>query len=127
MSHVALVVEDERALSNAIKIKLEKNDFKVFNTTNATEAFELLEKHPEIEVIWLDHYLIGSESGLDLVVKIKQDEKYNKLPIFVVSNTAGGDKIKSYLQLGINKFYTKSDFRLEDIITDINNALRKKE
>lgn len=127
MAHTALVVEDERALSNAIKIKLEKNGFTVFNTTNAAEALDLLEKHTEIEVIWLDHYLIGSESGLDLVVKLKQNEKYNKIPVFVVSNTAGGDKIKSYLQLGINKFYTKSDFRLDEIIEDINNALGKKE
>jgi hypothetical protein len=46
------------------------------------------------------------------------------VPIFVVSNTASADKVQSYLQLGVNKYYTKADYRLDDIIKDIKTFLK---
>jgi DNA-binding response OmpR family regulator len=121
-----LVVEDEKSLLDAIEIKLTKNGFTVIKARSYNEAIESLETN-EIDAIWLDHYLLGKESGLDIVTKIKsQDSKWKNIPVFVVSNTATSEKVQSYIHFGVEKYFVKSNFRLEEIICDINNCLKEK-
>ncbi|MFA5051251.1 MAG: response regulator [Patescibacteria group bacterium] len=121
---IVLVIEDEQPLLEAIRIKLEKCDFEVVTARTVQQALNYLEDIKTVDAIWLDHYLIGGDSGLDFLVKIKNgDANLKKIPVFVVSNTATSDKVQSYLQLGIEKYYIKSDYRLDQIIEDIKKNL----
>lgn len=114
-----LVVEDERPLLEAIQAKLEKSNFAVVTARSVEQAMEYLVEI-NIDAIWLDHYLLGKEDGLDLVAKMKGSEgKWKAIPIFVVSNTATADKVQAYIQFGINKYYIKSEKRLDAIIEDV--------
>lgn len=116
-----LVVEDELSLQKAIKIKLELKGFQVFTAISVAEALVQLEKNKKIDFIWLDHYLIGEKNGLDFVAQLKLNKNTKKIPIFVVSNTVSNDKIGSYLSLGVNKYFTKANHSLADIIEDMQN------
>jgi len=79
-----------------------------------------LEDIGNIDAIWLDHYLLGKETGLDFVAKIKaQDGKWKNIPIFVVSNTASSSNVHSYMRLGVSKYYVKAEHRLDEIINEI--------
>jgi CheY-like chemotaxis protein len=118
-----LVVEDEIALQNIIKDKLINSGFSV-ETVNSVEAALDVVRKTRIDAIWLDHYLNGELSGLDLVVGLKNDEKYKSIPIFVVSNTASPDKLKNYIGLGVDKYYIKSDATLSDIVKDISERIK---
>lgn len=123
---VVLVVEDERPLLEAIRIKLENSGFEVVTARSVEQAINHLEDVDRIDAIWLDHYLLGKENGLDFVAKCKADEaKCVNIPIFVVSNTASSDKVQAYMQLGVNKYYVKAEKRLDDIISDMNAELLK--
>ena len=138
-----LVIEDERPLLEAIKIKLEKSGFGViaarsveqaFNTKAKIEkngfgiitiqsieqALDYLDDLEQVDAIWLDHELLGKEDGLDFVTKFKANGgRWNKIPIFVVSNMTNPSKVQSYVSLGVTKYYVKVDHRLEEIIKDI--------
>lgn len=121
-----LVVEDERALSEAIKTKLILNGFEAVTARSVDSALNFLKDEVKIDAIWLDHYLMGDKDGLDLVCAVKEEgSKWRNIPIYVVSNTASADKVNTYIKLGVEKYYTKSDFRLEKIISDIKNTLEK--
>ncbi len=123
-----LVVEDEKPLLGAIRISLEKHGFNVITARNVDKAKERLLEASEVNAIWIDHYLLGKESGLDFVFWCKEKtEEHNKIPIFLVSNTASSDKIKTYLAFGINKYYIKAEKRLDDIIGEIKDFLEKEE
>jgi CheY-like chemotaxis protein len=124
-NRIVLVLEDEVPLQNAIKLKLGKNGFDVVTARNVKQALNHLVDIVKVDLIWVDHYLLGNETGLDFVIKLKNDKKWKSIPIIAVSNTASSDKIKSYLALGVNKYYAKSDFRLDEIITDIDKILKK--
>lgn len=125
--HVILVVEDEVPLQNAIRTKLELNNFSVVTARSVDQALKHLADVDDIEAIWLDHYLLGKENGLNFLSKLKSDgAKWKNIPVFVVSNTASEDKVASYLQLGANKYYTKADYRLDQIIADIKTHLEQK-
>lgn len=117
-----LVVEDERPLAEAVKAKLEKEGFSVVLAVSFKQAADCL-SDVRVDGIWLDHYLLGEEDGLDLVAKVKENESWKNIPIFVVSNTASEDKVSSYLKLGVEKYFIKSDFRLDQIISDIKKTL----
>jgi DNA-binding response OmpR family regulator len=121
-----LVLEDEKPLLNAITKKLETHGFNVLSARSVGQATEYLEDTDigHIDVIWLDHYLLGERNGLDLVAFVKNDKsKWKNIPIFVVSNTATPDKVKSYLELGVNKYHTKADVRLDTVIKEIQTIL----
>ncbi|MFA6525270.1 MAG: response regulator [Patescibacteria group bacterium] len=122
-----LVLEDEIPLQNAINSKLKSNGFNVITARRVINGIDILENEENVDAIWLDHYLLGKEDGLDFVTKIKNDIRWKSIPIFVVSNTASDHKLRAYLQLGVNKYYTKADNKLEDIIGDINISINKKE
>ena len=123
-SYTILVVEDERPLLEAIKIKLEAHGIETVTCRSVVQALSYLEDIHTIHAIWLDHYLIGKESGLDLVSQIKKESsQYRSVPIFVVSNTASNEKVSAYMQFGIEKYYVKSNYRLDDIVLDIKEKL----
>jgi len=118
-----LVVEDEKPLMDAVKKKLELCGFYVVTARDVAQAMSYLEDLERVDLVWLDHYLLGKENGLDLVIKMKADDsKWKNIHIFVVSNTATPDKVQSYLHLGVDKYFTKADYRLDDIIKDINKV-----
>ena len=119
-----LVIEDERPLVEAIKTKLENNSFEVVTARTVEQALNYLEDLKQVDAIWLDHYLLGKEDGLDFVAKLKShDGKWKQIPIFVVSNTASADKVQSYIRLGISKYYVKAEHRLDGIINEIKSFL----
>lgn len=119
-----LVIEDELPLSEAIKTKLENNGFAVVTARTVEQALNYLRDLKHIDAIWLDHYLLGKEDGLDFVTKLKaHDGSWNKIPIFVVSNTASPDEVQKYIRLGITKYYVKAEYRLDEMISEIKSSL----
>jgi CheY-like chemotaxis protein len=114
-----MVVEDESELLDLIRRKLETNGFATLGAKTVPEALEMFEQN-KVDALWLDHYLLGKKNGFDLVVELKSHENiWGKVPVFVVSNTAGPEEIQSYIQLGVNKYYVKSNATLGQIIEDV--------
>lgn len=123
-----LVVEDEKPLQTAVVTKLNHVGFDAFGVRSVDEAIEALDAHPQVRAIWLDHYLFGKKSGLDLVETLKKEgSKWKSLPIFVVSNTASPDKVQRYLQLGVDEYFVKATNRLDEIIKDVQTVLENEE
>jgi DNA-binding response OmpR family regulator len=113
-----------RSVDQVFNAMLDKNGLGVIAVTNIKQALEYLENLEQIDAIWLDHNLIGKENGIDFVKKFKANGgRWNKIPIFVISNTESSETIKSYVNLGVSKYYVKSNHRLDEIINDINSSL----
>ena len=121
--YTLLVVEDELPLQAAIRLKLENHGLNVVTARTVAQASEYLHEINPIDAIWLDHYLIGAGSGLDFVAQVRTIPAYAHIPIFVVSNSIDQEKITSYLQLGVSHYYTKTECRLIDIVTNIREYL----
>jgi len=118
-----LVIEDEIALQSAISDKLKREGYEPVLARTKSDGITALENNRHINMIWLDHYLFGQEDGLDFLNELRHNKNWQDIPIFVVSNTASKDKVNTYLALGIQKYYTKADSQLEQIVRDITNYL----
>ncbi len=123
---IILVIEDEQPLLEAIKLKLEKNGFVVTSSRSCQQALGYLKDLERIDAIWLDHYLLGKEDGIDFVTQVKNhSEQWKKIPIFVISNTASPENVQSYIKLGISKYFVKTENQLDNIVTEIKSILEK--
>jgi two-component system response regulator VicR len=121
---IILVIEDEKPLLEAIDIKLKKNGFEVVTARTVEQGKSYVTDLNQVDAIWLDHYLMGKEDGLDFVAWCKKEgNKCRAVPIFVVSNTASPDKVASYMSLGINDYYIKANYRLDQIIEAISQKI----
>lgn len=119
-----LVVEDNQSLLMAIKGKIQRNGLNVLTARTVEQALNHLSNSPRVSAIWLDHYLLGEENGIDFVMKIKEaNSVWRNIPVFVVSNTVGPDKVEIYMRLGAVRYYTKAEKRLEEIIDDIKTYI----
>lgn len=115
-----LVIEDERPLVHIIETKLEKAGFDVVSARTIDQGLGYIEDIPTIDAVWLDHYLLGEKTGLDFIAKLKAPgSKWVHVPIFVVSNTASEGNLRSYIRLGVSKYFVKAEHRLEEITKDI--------
>jgi DNA-binding response OmpR family regulator len=120
MSHVnkILVIEDEKSLSSIICKKLEIMGVSSSSAGSVEQAEELLKSDGPFDAIWLDHYLLGAKDGLDFVHDLKKTD-HKDTPVYVVSNSSSDEKLSTYMRLGIQKYYIKSDHGIEEIANDI--------
>lgn len=125
MKQTVLLVEDDASLINAVRIKLKKSGFEVISAKTAVDALKCIRGATPIDVIWLDHYLLGPGTGLEVLEETKSSSEYKHIPAFIVSNTASPEKRRAYLRLGATQFYIKAENRLEEIIADIQDCLTK--
>lgn len=124
---IVLVIEDERPLIEAIKIKLESGGFEVVTATSPRQGINMLRDISHIDAVWLDHYLSVDESGIDFLTEMKKNDDWKHIPVFAVTNTASAENKYSYLELGVAKYYVKADIRLEDIVNDIREFFKKED
>ncbi len=121
-----LILEDERQLAKAVREAFTERGFDPVIVSTVEDGLKELKNLKHVDVIWLDHYLLGTGNGLDFVVELKNHPEWREIPIFVVSNTASSTNIRSYIQLGVSNYYTKADYDIHQIINDIEYALSQK-
>lgn len=118
-----LILEDERQLAKALKEVFQQRGFNPIIVATVEEGLKELKNLGMVDVVWLDHYLLGAGNGLDFVVELKNHKEWRNIPIFVVSNDSTSMNIRSYIQLGVSNYYTKADYDISQIITDIEYSL----
>lgn len=119
-----LVIEDENLLLQAIAKKLNLCGLNPVSATSGEQAIDYLKNLPELpDVIWLDYHLKGMD-GLTFLKEIKNNSKWKKIPVVVVSNSASPDKVHNMLALGANKYLLKAEYRLDQIIETVKEFVQ---
>lgn len=118
---VVLLVEDEPALAEAIKLKLEKQGVEVWHVISGDDALKLLEtKRPNL--VWLDILLPG-KNGLEVLRIIRDSAQLKDLPVVIVSVSAGGEKIKQAFSMNVLDYIVKSEYKIDEIVQKIVNMI----
>ena len=125
IDYAILLIEDEMPLARAIQAKLQSNGFDTVSARTVEQALDYIKDDVFIEAVWLDHFLLGHKTGIDFLSAIKNNAKFKDIPIFVVANTGGPETQHSYLQLGVTKYYVKSNHQLSEIVEEIVKVIKK--
>ena len=102
------------------KDKLEKSGYAVDYAVTSASAMALLLKK-KYGLILLDIMLPGGENGFDLLEKLKKDERFKMIPVIVVTNLDGQEKIAR--DIGASDCLVKSNISLETLLDKISNFL----
>lgn len=124
---IVMVVEDEDLLLEAIDKKLKSRGYTSLPYRSAEEALTYLhEKKSLPHIIWLDYYL-GPINGNDFVEELKKDDQLSPIPVIIVSNSASDEKKNAMLALGVKAYILKAQYKLDDIITLLENVMKDNE
>lgn len=117
-----LIADDNEMMSNLIKIMLEKNGFKnIVEVNDGTSALNTINTR-NIDLIIADWHM-GGISGIELLQKVRADEKTAGIPFIIVSVEGLDVSIDKAFKLGVSDFISKP-FRMETLMETINKVMK---
>jgi DNA-binding response OmpR family regulator len=120
MNKHVLVVEDTVDLRTNIIELLRMEDYLVSAAGHGKEALELLtEIEPDLIITDL---LMPEMNGFDFIVRVRENAKYQAVPILVFTAMPPHENKKKVLQMGANS-YLKKPSTLEELLEAVKNLL----
>lgn len=120
MSKKILVVDDERPLANALKLKLEKEGYEAVAVYDGEEAEDEIKKN-DYDLVLLD-LIMPKKDGFS-VLDYFQKNKIG-VPIIVCSNLGQEDDLKRAKSLGAVDYFIKSDTPITEIVNKVRAILK---
>ncbi len=115
-----VLTEDEKALSNLIKIYLEKENYEVICFEEGQKAIDYIGNKVDLWI--LDIMLKDDVSGYDIIKKIREQDE-NVPVIFTSARDQELDKILG-LELGSDDYLTKP-FSTKELVLRVNNIIKR--
>lgn len=105
---VILIAEDEDDIREMYNISLTDKGYEILQARNGKEAYDWLEKKGDaIDLILLD-IVMPVMDGFEVLEKIKDDEKYRKIPVIISTNLDNVDDRKEAMGMGADEYFVKS-------------------
>ncbi|MFA5460438.1 MAG: response regulator [Candidatus Paceibacterota bacterium] len=114
-----LLVEDDPFLSSVLRLKLEKESFKVVRASDGDEALNFLtEQGVKPDLILLD-LILPKKNGFEVLETIRQDPLLEKLPVIIISNLGQPSDIERGKALGIIDYFVKARLSIEELVNKV--------
>ena len=125
MSKVICLVDDEEDIRAVISTLLVSKGYTVHEAANGLEGMEIIDQHnPDLAILDL---MMPGISGLEMCKRLRDSEKFNKLPIIVLSAIAqDSDKPSSYWAAGLQSDdFIRKPFEPLDLLGRVEFLLRR--
>lgn len=114
------LVEDEEALSNIVKLYLEREGYQVICFTKGSEAIKYIGQKVDL---WILDIMLGDDiSGYDVIKKVRENDE-NVPVIFTSARDQEIDKIFG-LELGSDDYMTKP-YSSKELVLRVNNIIKR--
>lgn len=117
-----MIVEDDMFIRDIYKVRFEQEDFEVIMAENGIAAIEKLEQGLEPKIILLDIMMPGMD-GVQVLQKIKNDDRWRNLPIIMLTNISEKEKVNEAMELGVKDYLIKSHFTPSEVVQKVNALL----
>jgi two-component system alkaline phosphatase synthesis response regulator PhoP len=101
-----LVADDEPHIGRIIQMKLEQGPFRVTLAYDGRQALDALEREGDVDLVLLD-LMMPELSGLDVLAKIRGDDRYKDLPCIILTAAGQEQQYRQAMALGATDFMTK--------------------
>lgn len=121
MTNHILIVDDESAIRDMVRMALEIDGFRVSDASNAHQAAKILEQH-DIDLILLD-WMMPGVSGIDFAARIRREGKVHAGIIMLTARSDEDDVLRG-LDIGADD-YIKKPFSTKELIGRAKAVLRR--
>jgi CheY-like chemotaxis protein len=118
-----MIVEDDSFVMDIYQTKLSQEGYEVLPAENGAEAIKKLEK--EIPDLILLDIIMPYIDGLQVLRKIKADEKLKDIPVILLTNLSQKENINEGLGLGADDYLIKSHFTPSEVLEKIKKYIKK--
>ncbi|MCW9026817.1 MAG: response regulator [Thiovulaceae bacterium] len=102
-----LVVDDSSTMRRIIKNTLARLGYKdVLEGGDGVEGWDAMNDNPDVEMLITD-WNMPEMNGLELVKKVRADERFVDLPIIMVTTEGGKAEVITALKAGVNNYIVK--------------------
>lgn len=122
-SKTILIVEDDLFTLKLYAYHFREEGYTVAETPDATEALEMAKVHNP--ALFIVDIMLQDGNGFDIIRKIRKQKKWAKTPIFVLSNLGQEPDIHEAQAAGANKYFVKSNIRMQEVVEEVNKVLKK--
>jgi len=102
-----LIVDDSSVIRKIIKATADVLRMETIEAQDGVEALEILEQHyQEINLVLLD-WNMPEKSGFEVLVEMKSTEKYQHIPVMMVTTESQKSNIVAAIRAGADNYLTK--------------------
>ncbi len=102
-----LVVDDSSTMRRIIKNTLQRLGYEdILEAEHGVEAWQIMDTTEGIQVLITD-WNMPEMNGLELVKKVRADERYTSIPIIMVTTEGGKAEVLTALKGGVNNYIGK--------------------
>jgi DNA-binding response OmpR family regulator len=118
-----LLIEDDLMLVKAYEQHLSNGGYEVSVEKDGSKAIEKI-KEIKPDLILLD-VLLPSQSGIEILKKIKEEQDTSNCKVIVISNVSDDDTLSEVMELGVTNYFVKSEHSLDHLISKVEEVLSK--
>lgn len=118
-----LVVDDDPALQRLVVALLTRAGMNAFSAMNAMEAKDHLEQGGMPDLIVLD-LMMPEISGIEFLQDLRSQDKYQHLPVIILSALADPEQIREGLDSGADRYLTKP-YLANNLVKTVNEVLEQ--
>lgn len=122
MKEHILIVDDEAAIRDMVRMALENDGFKVSDASNAHKAAKLLE-NSDIDLILLD-WMMPGVAGIDFAARLRRENTVPNVGIIMLTARDAEDDLVRGLEVGADD-YVRKPFSTRELISRIRAVLRR--
>lgn len=120
-----LIIEDEKFLSQILKVKLEQTGFEAHIANDGDEGEKLFKKiNPDIVLLDI---VMPNKNGFAFLESIKKQKNTSKAPIVILSNLEQEADIQRIMDLGAKKYLVKSNTPIKKVVKEVQAILEEQE
>lgn len=102
-----LVVDDSSTMRRIIKNTLVRLGYKdILEGEDGLQGWNVLNENPDMGMLITD-WNMPEMNGLELVKKVRADERFKDLPIIMVTTEGGKAEVITALKAGVNNYIVK--------------------
>jgi two-component system phosphate regulon response regulator PhoB len=117
-----LIVDDEVAIRDMVRMALETENFVVSDASSAHQASKLLDEH-HVDLIILD-WMMPGVTGIDFAARIRKQDNFAKVGIIMLTAKDNEDDLIRGLNVGADDYVTKP-FSTRALVSRIRAVLRR--
>ena len=119
-----LIVDDEPNIVLSVEFLMKRSGYDVVTATDGQEALDLLaEVMPDLMIL---DVMMPRKNGFEVCAEVRADQRFQKLPILMLSAKGREAEVKKGLSLGADAYITKP-FSTHELAEKVSELLQHKD